>query len=142
MASLSKSALTCVRVYLCVCVAWQACACSWPICTRIMLDHVIAECVDICIWVCGGAGLCVFMADVYMEAPSGDEDQRPHELHRFLVHCPDGRRLESVAEKRQALLSCCKLCGNCAAPHTVPGGLLPCCFAAHLRGDPLTTCEG
>ncbi|CAL8469360.1 g8901 [Coccomyxa elongata] len=45
-------------------------------------------------------GLCVFMADVYMEAPSGDGDQRPHELHRFLVHGPDGRRLESVAEKR------------------------------------------
>ena len=49
-----------------------------------------------------GAGLCVFMADVYLEAPNGDGDQRPHELHRFLVHGPDGRRLESIAEKRQA----------------------------------------
>lgn len=58
----------------------------------------------VCVW--GAAGLCVFMADVYMEAPSGDGDQRPHELHRFLVHGPDGRRLESVAEKRQAVFWC------------------------------------
>lgn len=47
------------------------------------------------------AGLCVFMADVYMEAPNGSAE-RPQELHRFLVHGPDGRRLESVAEKRRA----------------------------------------
>lgn len=46
------------------------------------------------------AGLCVFMADVYTEAKPGTADQRPQELHRFLVHCPDGRRLESQAEKR------------------------------------------
>ncbi|KAK9831988.1 hypothetical protein WJX81_006685 [Elliptochloris bilobata] len=45
-------------------------------------------------------GLCVFMADVYVEALAGDAERRPQELHRFLVHCPDGRRLESVAEKR------------------------------------------
>lgn len=70
--------------------------------------------------VSGSAGLCVFMADVYMEAPSGDGDQRPHELHRFLVHGPDGRRLESVAEKRQALFWCCDTCGQCAA-FIVPG---------------------
>ncbi len=45
-------------------------------------------------------GLCVFMADVYVEALAGDAERRPQELHRFLVHCPDGRRLETVAQKR------------------------------------------
>ena len=54
------------------------------------------------------AGLCVFMADVYMEAPPAGEQggapERPQELHRFLVHGPDGRRLESVTEKRCALV--------------------------------------
>lgn len=44
--------------------------------------------------------LCVFMADVYIESPVGDVDQRPQELHRFLVHCTDGCRLRSAAEKR------------------------------------------
>jgi hypothetical protein len=47
-------------------------------------------------------GLCVFMADVYVEALAGDAERRPQELHRFLVHCPDGRRLETVAQKRCA----------------------------------------
>ena len=44
--------------------------------------------------------LCVFMADVYIESPVGDVEQRPQELHRFLVHCIDGCRLRSAAEKR------------------------------------------
>ena len=43
------------------------------------------------------------MADVYMEAQCGAEDTPPQELHRFLVHCPDGGRLESVSQKRCAL---------------------------------------
>ena len=46
------------------------------------------------------AGLYVFMADVYMEAAGGGEDAPPQELHRFLVHCPDGRRLESHSQKK------------------------------------------
>ena len=44
--------------------------------------------------------LRVFMADVYIESPVGDAEQRPQELHRFLVHCVDGCRLSSSAEKR------------------------------------------
>ena len=44
--------------------------------------------------------LCVFMADLYIESPVGDTEQRPQELHRFLVHCRDGCRLRSAAEKR------------------------------------------
>ena len=44
--------------------------------------------------------LCVFMADVYIESPLGDVEQRPQELHRFLVHCVDGCRLSSAGEKR------------------------------------------
>lgn len=44
--------------------------------------------------------LCVFMADVYIESPGGAGEQRPQELHRFLVHCIDGCRLRSAAEKR------------------------------------------
>ena len=40
------------------------------------------------------------MADVYMEAAGGGEDAPPQELHRFLVHCPDGRRLESLSQKK------------------------------------------
>ncbi len=44
--------------------------------------------------------LCVFMADVYIESPVGDTEQRPQELHRFLVHCIDGCRLGSSQEKR------------------------------------------
>ena len=48
----------------------------------------------------GCAGLYVFMADVYMEAQCSAEDTPPQELHRFLVHCPDGGRLESVSQKR------------------------------------------
>ena len=50
----------------------------------------------------GCAGLYVFMADVYMEAQCSAEDTPPQELHRFLVHCPDGGRLESVSQKRCA----------------------------------------
>ncbi|CAK0784176.1 hypothetical protein CVIRNUC_007379 [Coccomyxa viridis] len=45
-------------------------------------------------------GLYVFMADVYMEAQCSAEDTPPQELHRFLVHCPDGGRLESLSQKR------------------------------------------
>ena len=65
------------------------------------------------------AGLCVFMADVYMEAPQAGEQagaplERPQELHRFLVHGPDGRRLESVAEKK---------CARCRPP---PVPVTPC----------------
>ncbi|KAK9803674.1 hypothetical protein WJX72_010742 [[Myrmecia] bisecta] len=44
--------------------------------------------------------LCVFMADVFIEARLGDTERRPQELHRFLIHYKDGRRLESVGEKR------------------------------------------
>ena len=44
--------------------------------------------------------LCVFMADVYIESPVGDTEQRPQELHRFLVQCIDGCRLGSSQEKR------------------------------------------
>lgn len=44
--------------------------------------------------------LCVFMADVYIESSAGDTEQRPQELHRFLVHCIDGCRLSSSEEKR------------------------------------------
>ena len=49
--------------------------------------------------------LCVFMADVYIESPVGDTEQRPQELHRFLVHCIDGCRLSSSQEKRSGLCS-------------------------------------
>ena len=43
------------------------------------------------------------MADVYMEAQCGDEEYAPpQELHRFLVHCRDGGRLETIAQKRSA----------------------------------------
>lgn len=49
--------------------------------------------------------LCVFMADVYIESAGGGGEQRPQELHRFLVHCIDGCRLRSAAEKRW-FLSC------------------------------------
>lgn len=55
--------------------------------------------------------LCVFMADLYIESPVGDVEQRPQELHRFLVHCRDGCRLCSAAEKR------CDLCCCTALPH-------------------------
>ena len=67
-------------------------------------------------------GLCVFMADVYTEAPRAAEagappgGERPQELHRFLVHCPDGRRLESAAEKR-----CARACPvGCGLPPPPP----------------------
>ena len=50
----------------------------------------------------GCAGLYVFMADVYMEAQCSAEDTPLQELHRFLVHCPDGGRLESLSQKRCA----------------------------------------
>ena len=57
------------------------------------------------------------MADVYVEALAGDAERRPQELHRFLVHCPDGRRLESVAEKRCAAPRlCCGLRKHAAFP--------------------------
>ena len=38
-----------------------------------------------------------------MEAQCGDEEYAPpQELHRFLVHCRDGGRLETLAQKRSA----------------------------------------
>lgn len=45
------------------------------------------------------AGLCVFMADVYIDVLNKEFD-RPVELHRFLIHKPDGKRLASTAERR------------------------------------------
>ena len=42
------------------------------------------------------------MADVYMEAQCGEEYAPPQELHRFLVHCRDGGRLETASQKRSA----------------------------------------
>jgi len=56
-------------------------------------------------------GICVFMADIYVEPPEEMQpglDRRPQELHRFLVHRSDGCRLATPAEKR---------CASCAAMH-------------------------
>ena len=44
-------------------------------------------------------GVCVFMADVYVEMDPGLE-RRPQELHRFLVHQSDGSRLATEQQKR------------------------------------------
>ena len=65
----------------------QGCACSWRTCT----------------WRRPTAG-----------EQAGAPLERPQELHRFLVHGPDGRRLESVAEKRCALYRPLSL--SCTAP--------------------------
>lgn len=49
------------------------------------------------------AGLCVFMADVYVEAAeeAAAAGRRPQELHRFLVNRDDGTCLSTRAQKRQ-----------------------------------------
>lgn len=39
------------------------------------------------------------MADVYIDVVKSDIE-RPVELHRFLIHRPDGKRLETQAEKK------------------------------------------
>lgn len=39
------------------------------------------------------------MADVYIDVLKNDVN-RPVELHRFLIHRPDGKRLQSAAEKK------------------------------------------
>ena len=50
-------------------------------------------------------GICVFMADIYVEPPEEMEpgaERRPLELHRFLVHLSDGCRLSTAEQKRCA----------------------------------------
>ena len=50
-------------------------------------------------------GICVFMADIYVEPPEEMEpgaERRPQELHRFLVHLSDGCRLSTAEQKRCA----------------------------------------
>ena len=52
-------------------------------------------------------GICVFMADIYVEPPEEMEpgtQRRPLELLRFLVHLSDGSRLSTAEQKRCALL--------------------------------------
>ena len=50
---------------------------------------------------CCTVGLCVFMADVYIDVVQSDTE-RPVELHRFLIHRADGTRLRTAAEKQCA----------------------------------------
>ena len=50
-------------------------------------------------------GICVFMADIYVEPPEEmgpGVERRPLELHRFLVHLSDGCRLSTAEQKRCA----------------------------------------
>ena len=63
------------------------------------------------------AGLCVFMADVYVEAAgeAAAVGRRPQELHRFLVNRDDGSCLTTRSQKRCAVTAI-RTCSETATP--------------------------
>jgi hypothetical protein len=87
-------------------------------------------------------GICVFMADIFVEPTSAleGEERRPQELHRFLVHFADGRRLETPEEKRWVPRAL-RLVGLALPCNTCPssGRWTSVCLSQHLsvpRGKP------